>query len=188
MPRNGRNATHEKQNPAIVAAWIGAAAVIVGGLITALSPSLQDWIKTRFVAAKPTPTPPPITIPLAKKTKKSLCNNPATGQPYSFDITPFDPVQYTHLDQPFGGDAVNRGHKFYLPQPVGAPGPVLGGPYTHCAHGGTSEEITYCGPLRSAKGQPTNMAEIEGWINGQGGLTSMTVAYQMPCEVPDDGN
>lgn len=165
-------------NTAVKVALISAAAVIVGGLITMVSPPVQDAMKSWFA---PKPAPPKPTPP--RKTKDSLCNDPRTGQPYKFDIPNFYPEQYTHLNEPYGGDAANPGHKFYLPKPVEAPGIVLS---ASCRHEGTHEEITYCGPLRSALGQPTKFAEIEGWINGQGGPTYMTVYYQMPCQVLDD--
>ena len=157
---------------------------IIIALIAIITPAGQDWLKSHL---NPAPAPH-VDPPKVKRTKHGLCNDPRTNQPYSFDIPSFYPKQYTHLDQPFGGDAANPGHKFYLPNPVEAPGFVLAPPGTHCRHDGTHEEITYCGPLRSALGQPTKFAEIEGWINGEGGPTYMTVAYQMPCEIPNESN
>ncbi len=167
-------------NNAVLVALIGAAALVIGGIITMVSPPVQEWLKARLATRTTVQTPvqPPM--------KKSYCNDPRTGQPYTFDIPSFYPKSFVHLNEPFGGDSANPGHKFYLPKPIEAPGFVLGGGVTHCKHDGASEEITYCGPLRDAKGQPTKFAEIEGWINGEGGPTYMTVAYQMPCEVPDE--
>jgi hypothetical protein len=178
-------ASRKGKDAAIPVALIGAAALIIGGIITMVSPAVQVWLKGVFTAkAQLEPAAGSTPVPTPQKMKKAYCNDPRTGQPYTFDVPAFDPVSYTHMNEPFGGDSVNRGHKFYLPQPVETPGFVLS---AHCRHDGTSEEITYCGPLRSAQGQPTKVAEIEGWINGQGGPTYMTIVYQMPCEVPDDG-
>lgn len=157
----------------VLVALIGAGGLVVGGLITMVSPPVQQWL-VRVFAAKPLP-------PAPRKLKASLCNDPRTNQPYQYDIDSFYPQSHVDMNQPFGGDAANPGHKWNVKSE--APGIVL---RASCAHAGASEEITYCGPLRSALGQPTKTAEIEGWLNGGGGPTTMTVFYQMPCEVPDD--
>jgi hypothetical protein len=181
-----KNNDGRKDNTAIPVALIGAAALIIVGIITMVSPAMQDRLKGLFptrAQVQPAPVVTSASKPTPPKMKQSYCNDSRTGQPYAFDVATFDPVHYTHLNEPFGGDSVNPGHKFYLPHPAEAPGFVLS---ARCRHDGSSEEITYCGALRSAQGQPTKFAEIEGWINGQGGPTYMTVLYQMPCEVPDD--
>jgi hypothetical protein len=177
-----------KMDNAIVVALIGAAALVMASIITTVGrpgrESPEPWLD--IPADEQAGVQPTQQVPRTIRMKKSYCNDPRTGQPYTFDIPSFLPKYFTHLDEPFYGDAVNPGHKFYLPKPIEAPGFVLGSGATHCRYDGTHEGITYCGPLRAAKGQPTRFAEIEGWINGEGGATYMTVAYQMPCEVPDD--
>ena len=119
--------------------------------------------------------------PTPKRTKAGFCNDPRTNQPYQYDIAAFYPQSHVDMSKVFGGDAANPGHLWNVTSE--APGVVL---KASCGHGGTHEEITYCGPLRTAQGQFTKTAEIEGWLNGSGGPTTMTVFYQMPCEITDE--
>jgi hypothetical protein len=117
-----------------------------------------------------------------KKTKQGFCKeNPQTKDTYKYDVPPFYPKQYVDMGKTFWGDSVNPGHLFTVKST--APGLVYN---VVCRHDSTHEEITYCGKDQDALGGDTKVAEIQGWINGEGGPTYMAVFYQMPCEVPDD--
>jgi type II secretory pathway pseudopilin PulG len=180
-------------------AWIAAGAVVLAavlaGLFTLISPIVQDWHKERAQAkaqaqaqaqaeaqaeaAKKAAAQPP-----KKKMKQSLCTeDPQTKQPYKFDIPAFDPKPHVDMNKPLGGDGVNPGHAFTVK--VTAPGLVY---KAVCRHDGTHEEITYCDKDSAARGGDTKVAEVTGWINGAGGPTYMTVFYQMPSEVRDNGD
>lgn len=149
-------------------ALIAGAFAIIAALITAMSPVGQKWLENKskpdepVVKSDPEPTTP----------KQTLCD-------YSYEIHAFYPKQYTDLNKPFGGDSANPGHLFNVKDL--APGTVIS---AECRHEGTSEEIVYCGPDRAARGMPTKTAEIEGWINGEGGPTHMKVHYQTACAAP----
>jgi hypothetical protein len=178
-------------------AWIAAGAVVLAavlaGLFALINPIVQDWYKERAQAkaqaqAQADPqaeaAKKAAALPPKKKMKQGLCTeNPQTKETYKFDLPAFDPKPHVDMNKPLGGDGVNPGHAFTVK--ATAPGLVY---KAVCRHDGTSEEITYCAKDSAAQGGDTKVAEITGWINGSGGPTYMTVFYQMPCEVPDDGD
>jgi hypothetical protein len=174
-------------------AWIAAGAVVLAavlaGLFALINPIVQDWYKERAPAkaqaeAQAEAAKKAAALPPKKKMKPGLCTvNPQTGETYKFDIPAFDPKPHVDMNRPLGGDGVNPGHAFTVK--VTAPGLVY---KAACRHDGTHEEITYCDKDSAALGGDTKVAEITGWINGAGGPTYMTIFYQMPCEVPDNGD
>ena len=185
-----------KQQPEVKSAgasWIAAGALVLGailaGLFALINPIVQDWYKGRAQAkaqaqseAQSEAAKKAAALLPKKKPKMGLCaENPHTKETYKFDIPAFYPKAYVDMSKAFGGDAANPGHLFTLK--TTAPGLVYN---AICRHLGTSEELVYCGKDRAALGGDTKVAEISGWINGEGGPTYMTVFYQMPCEVPDE--
>jgi hypothetical protein len=160
-------------------AWIGAGATVLVALIGFFNPAVQEIVKGWIH-----PTPRIVEEP-PKKTRRfrqGLCKeNPETKETYQFDINAFYPKGYTDLSKTFGGDAANPGHVFTYK--TAAPGLVY---KAVCRWEGNSEGLIYCGKDSDAKGADTKVAEIRGWINGEGGPTYMTVFYQMPRPVPDD--
>jgi hypothetical protein len=183
----------EEKGP--TAAWIAAGALVLGavisGIFVLISPIAQDYYKERVrtktqgeIQAQSEAATKAAALTPKKKPKMGFCTeNALTKETYKFDIPVFYPKAYVDMSKPFGGDAANPGHLFTLK--TTAPGLVY---KAVCKHDGTSEEIVYCGKDRAALGGDTKVAEISGWINGEGGPTYMTVFYQMPCEVPDGGN
>jgi hypothetical protein len=177
-------------------AWIAAGAVVLAavlaGLFALINPIVQDWYKERAqtkaraqaqAEAQADAARKAAELPPKKKMKQALCTiNPQTNETYKFDVPAFDPKPHVDMNRPLGGDGVNPGHAFTVK--VTAPGLVY---RAVCRHDGTHEEITYCDKDSAAQGGDTKVAEITGWINGAGGPTYMTVFYQMPCEIPDNG-
>jgi len=156
---------------AVAVAVIGGIALVLAALVNVIGPSVGEYLTTD---SQPEATPPIV------RTKHGLCNDPRTGRPYTYDVQPFNPKFYVNPNAPLGGDSVNPGHAFTYTSV--APGPVFS---AQCSHDSTSQEIKFCGPDWNAKGQPTKLAVMYGWVNGDSGPDRMTVLYQMPCLVRD---
>jgi hypothetical protein len=167
-------------DPLITAALIGVVGVLLAAVVGGIFLFGVEWWKHNL------PQEPPKTTPVVdtgkpkprKKTKPGYCQeDPVTKIKYTQSFT-FNP--YDHMVQPLvtlGGDGVNPGHKWeYKPE---APGPVY---HADCSHGGTHEEILQCG----AESSNSKNAMVMGWINGAGGPTTITVYYEVPCDVLDD--
>jgi hypothetical protein len=170
--------TNKKSSDVVRAALITAGATVVVALVAMMSPAFQNWWNNR---SKPEPPPPHTQGVPPEAPKKNIyqCkNDPASGDPYFHDVTPFAPQD--HMSRradgsmvPLGGDAPNPGHEWAVEWQ--SPGTVY---RVECSHKGTSEEITFCAP----KEDDHTAGRIVGWINGQGGTTYMRVLYEMPCD------